>query len=202
LRRLRATPRRFLVIAVVGVLTGAIAVTWLVSLSRGSGRSGVDRLEARMRRIEERLGLPPEDEIVARAEGGRTAAPPAAVVGSGATPKTPAAADDPKKAACAVAKVAAYGAWQEALAKAKTLAAPAEAECADMWSERKKQACYYTASQHARTAQAARDAVMKGGIPAREAVKNAKDDPKNDLIPRARSASEAAFSACNDEDEF
>ena len=60
-----------------------------------------------------------------------------------------------------------------------------------MWSDKKKQACYYGASAGPRTAQAARDTVMKGGAAAREAVKNVKDDPKNEAVLRARTASEA-----------
>ena len=49
-------------------------------------------------------------------------------------------------AACAVAKVAAYDSWQEAVAAAKKSAAAAEGQCADVWSEKKKQARYYAAT--------------------------------------------------------
>jgi hypothetical protein len=102
-------------------------------------------------------------------------------------------------AACAVAEVAAYRAWQEAFVRAKTLAAPAQAGCADMWSDKKKQGCYYAASAEVRATQAARDNVLIGGNAAGEAVKNVKENPKNEAIARARSASEAAFAACGDE---
>jgi hypothetical protein len=50
-----------------------------------------------------------------------------------------------------------------------------------------------------RATQAARDAVIAGGAAAHDAVKNVKDDSKNEAIARARSASEAAFAACEDD---
>jgi hypothetical protein len=50
-----------------------------------------------------------------------------------------------------------------------------------------------------RATQAARDSVIAGGTAAHEAVRNAKDDPKNEGIARARSASEAAFAACDND---
>jgi hypothetical protein len=70
-----------------------------------------------------------------------------------------------------------------------------------MW-ERKKQACYYAAFAGLRATQGARDAVIKGGVAAREAVKNVKDDPKNEAIAHAREASAAAWAACDDENEL
>ena len=98
-----------------------------------------------------------------------------------------------------MAKVAAYGAWQEAIAKAKVNAGPAEAACADAWSDKRKQACYYAATATIRTSQAARDALMIGGSAAREAIKGVKDDPKNDALPRARAAADAVFAACDED---
>jgi len=100
-----------------------------------------------------------------------------------------------------MAKVAAYNAWQDAVTRAKETAKSAEAQCSDMWSSRKN-ACYYTASAGVRSATAARDTVIKGGGPARDAVKNVKDDPKNDALAPAKAASEAAFTACHDENEL
>jgi hypothetical protein len=107
-------------------------------------------------------------------------------------------ADDTTSAPCALAKIAAYQAWQEALTKAKTLAAPAEANCAGMWSDQRKQACYHAAMAPVRAAQGARDSVIAGGAPAREAVKGVKDDAKNEAVARARASSEAAFAACGE----
>jgi hypothetical protein len=104
-----------------------------------------------------------------------------------------------RSAPCAIAKVASYQAWQEALTKAKANATSAEAACASMWSESRKQGCYYVATSTVRATQAARDTVIGGGQGARDAVKNVKDDPKNDAIGRARTASEAAFAACEDD---
>jgi hypothetical protein len=108
--------------------------------------------------------------------------------------------DRPGSGGCALAKIASYQVWQEAFAKAKTNAGPAEAACADMWSESKKQACYRAATTQVRGTQAARDAVIAGGGHAREAVAAVKDDAKNEAIARARAASQAAFAACGDED--
>jgi hypothetical protein len=171
--------------AVGALLVGSIAVA--VRGCRGGGR--LDSVEQRVARIEGVLGM-------AEAGPELSADAAAADTDGGAVPI------DDRTAACAVAKVAAYQAWQDALAKAKTNAAPAEAACADMWSDKKKQACYYGASAGPRTAQAARDAVMKGGAAARDAVKNVKDDPKNDAVARARASSEAAFTACRDDNEY
>jgi hypothetical protein len=39
-------------------------------------------------------------------------------------------------------------------------------------------------------------------VPAHEAVKNVKDDPKNEAIAQARTASTAAWAACDDENEL
>ena len=106
---------------------------------------------------------------------------------------------DDRTGPCAVARIAGYQAWQEALAKAKVNAGPAEAACADFRSDKKKQACYYAAMAETRATQAARDASIAGGAAAREAVKAVKDDPKNEAIARARAASEAAFAACGED---
>ena len=50
-----------------------------------------------------------------------------------------------------------------------------------------------------RATQAARDAVIPGGQAARDVLKNVKDDPKNDAIAHARSASDTAFAACEED---
>ncbi len=112
--------------------------------------------------------------------------------------QAPVSVDD-RSAACALAKVAAYREWQEAVAKAKTNAAPAEAGCAALWSDTKKQACYRAAMAQIRATQAARDAVIAGGTAAVEAVQGTRDDAKNEAIARGRAASQAAFAACADE---
>jgi hypothetical protein len=98
---------------------------------------------------------------------------------------------------CAVAKVIGYQAWQEALGKAKASASSAEANCSSIWSDKKKQGCYYAATANVRATQAARDAFITGGAAAHDAVNSVKDDPKNEAIARARAASEAAFAACD-----
>ncbi len=180
-----AMPPRLLTIAAACGLTGALVVAMAVRGCRpGDGGRGLDQ---RVARIEALLGL--EDS-------GATASadqPPAAGAQAGA------AASDARPAQCAVAKITAYLAWQEALAKAKVSASVAESACTSFWSDRKKQACYYAATSGVRTAQAARDATIAGGAIARDAVKDVKDDPKNDAIARARASSEAASTACDDD---
>jgi hypothetical protein len=106
---------------------------------------------------------------------------------------------DDRSGPCAIAKVAGYEAWQEALAKARANASGAEAACASIWNERRKQACFYVAMAGVRAIQAARDSVVAGGASARDALRNVKDDPKNDAIVHARAASQAAFAACDDD---
>jgi hypothetical protein len=147
-------------------------------MARGC-RSGqqAQELEHRLARIEGALGM---------TDGG--------VLPSADTPAGVTATEE-TNAACAIA----YQAWQEALTKAKALAAPAQAACADAWGDRKRQACYYVASASVRTTQAARDAVVPGDGAAREAVKSVKDEPRNDSIARARAASDKAFAECHDE---
>jgi hypothetical protein len=165
---------------------GALLVGSIGGAARGCRASGrVNKLEERVARVEDILGIADAETM---GESSIAAMYDAA-----------AASADDHSAACAVAKVGAYVAWQDALSKAKVNAGPAEGACAEMWGDRKKQACYYTATAVIRTAQAARDAVIQGGTPARDAVHNVKDDPKNEAIPRAHAASEAAFAACQDD---
>ncbi len=167
-----------LIAAVGGILGGSIV--------RGcGGRDGPHDVERRLSRVEDLLGVA---SSASAAEG--SGSPPA---GTGSI----ASADEPPHT-CADAKIASYLAWQEAVAKAKTLAQPAEAACADMWSDTKKQACYHNALAELRATQAARDSVIAGGSAARDAVKAVKDDAKNEAIARARTASLAAFDACGD----
>jgi hypothetical protein len=150
----------------------------------------VERLDQRVARIEGALGMAVDAEAPPSAD-----TLPATASGDGGA----ASAGEETNALCAMAKVAAYQAWQDAMTKAKALAAPAQAACAGKWGESTRQGCYYVASSGVRAAQAARDAVIPGDGAAREAVKNVKDDPRNDAIARARAASEKAFADCHDE---
>jgi serine/threonine-protein kinase len=179
--------------AIAGACAGAGGLLLLVALvARGCrGRDAGGGIEQRVARIESLLGI--ADAGPATGGSAASALPAAGGVVS---------ADDerPASGACALAKIASYQVWQEALAKAKTNAGPAEAACADIWSDSKKQACYRAATAQVRGAQAARDAVIAGGGHAREAVAAVKDDPKNEAIARARTASQAAFAACGEED--
>jgi hypothetical protein len=174
------TPRQLALVAGAGAVLGVVLIGVAVHGCRGNPHAD---LEQRVARIEDLLGL---------ADAGP--APPA-----DASPPAPPVSADDRTASCAVAKVAAYGAWQEAIAKAKVIAAPAEASCADAWSDKRKQACYYAATATIRTSQAARDALMTAGSAAREAVKAVKDDPKNDALARARTSADAVFVACDDD---
>ena len=153
--------------------------------TRGEAPGG--SIEQRVARIEGLLGLADAGTIAM----GATSTP----TGAGAA----VSADDDRAGACALAKIAGYQAWQDALARAKISAAPAEAACTEFWSDTKKQACYRTTMAEIRATQAARDAAIAGGAPAREAVKNVKDNPKNEAIARARAASQAAFAACEED---
>lgn len=166
-------------VAAAGAIVGGMIV-------RGCGGRGAPRdLERRLAHVEDLLGI-------------ATSAPTAASGGSSpATTGSIASADEPAPT-CAEAKIASYEAWQEALTKAKALAQPAEAVCADMWSDAKKQACYRGALSEVRATQGARDSVIAGGAAAHDAVKSVKDDAKNEAIARARAASLAAFDACGE----
>ncbi len=181
----------------VGLATGGTAVGVLLVVSvagaaRGCSTSGhVGDLDRRVARIEGALGIGDAGPAIPSVDT------PGDVVTDGGAPQ----ASDDVSPACAVAKIAAYHAWQDALTKARSLASPAQAACADLWSDRKKQNCYYAASAGVRAMQAARDTVVSGGPAARDAVKTVKDDPRNDGIVRARAASDRASAACGDEVE-
>jgi hypothetical protein len=165
---------------------GVIGSLFVGVLGRGCSPGPTsEALDQRVARIEDLLGL---------GDGG-AAAPAAPPTASSAS----AAPLEDRSAPCALAKVAGYQAWQEALAKAKVNANAAEAACGEIRNDRRKQGCYYTAMSPIRTTQAARDAVIVGGALARETLKNVKDDAKNDAIARARSASDAVFEACGDD---
>ncbi len=178
----RLQPRLLAIAAACGV-TGALLVGIAARGCSQSTRS--EALERRVAHMEDLLGID---------DAGATFAVNASPVASG----TAVSVDD-RSAPCALAKVAGYQAWQEALAKAKVNATSAEAACGEIWSDRRKQACYYAAMSGIRTIQAARDAVMQGGAAAREALKSVRDDAKNDAIARARSASDAVSAACGDD---
>jgi hypothetical protein len=175
------------------ILVAGATLGVLFALSIGGAVRGchanrqVGDLDQRVGRLELALGMSDS--------GAAPSAEPAAPTVDGGEGQT----SDTPTPECAVAKIVAYHAWQDAMTKAKALAAPGQAACADIWSDKKKQVCYYAASQAVRTTQAARDAVINGGPAAREAVKNVKDDPKNEGIARARAASDKAFSACGDD---
>ncbi|MGO9833566.1 MAG: serine/threonine protein kinase [Polyangiaceae bacterium] len=183
-RQLRAgvQPRLLAIAAACGV-TGALLMG--IAARGCSQRARSEDLERRVAHMEGLLGID---------EGGA----PSPLKGSPAASAAAVSVDD-RSAPCALAKVAGYQAWQEALAKARVNASAAEAACGEIWSDRRKQACYYAAMSGIRTTQAARDAVMQGGAVAREALKNVKDDAKNDAIARARSASDAVSAACGDD---
>jgi len=171
-------------------LLGAVAVVAAASAILGGsivracgGSDGTSTVERRLVRLEERLGIP-------------SSLPPAPA-SSPAAADSIASADEPPMS-CPEAKIASYQAWQEALTKARTIAQPAQAACAGMWSDSRKQACYYSALAEVRATQAARDSVIAGGSAARDAVTAVKDDPKNDAIAHARTVSLAAFETCGD----
>jgi serine/threonine-protein kinase len=172
------------------LLLGAVAAVAAASAILGGsivrgcgGREPTSDVGRRLARLEERLGIP--------------SSLPSAAALSPAAAGSIASADEPPPS-CPEAKIASYEAWQEALTKAKTIAQPAQAACAGMWSDSRKQACYYSALAGVRAAQAARDSVIAGGSAARDAVTAVKDDPKNEAIARARTASQAALEACGD----
>jgi serine/threonine-protein kinase len=170
-----------------GVL-GAVAVGLTVRGCRRSDRVG--ELEQRVVRIEDMLGI--EDAGATSGGGASTDAV------SRETSAAAAAAAD-RSAPCAIAKVASYLAWQEAVVKAKSSASGAEGACASLWGESKRQGCYWAATSNIRATQGARDTAIAGGAAARDAVKSVKDDPKNEAIGRARSASDTAFAACEED---
>jgi serine/threonine-protein kinase len=177
-------PVRLVALALACALGGSLVVGLV---ARGC-RARQPNLEERVARIEDMLGL---------ADAG--AAPPPSVATASADGAVLAVSADEHSAPCAIAKIAGYQAWQDALSKAKLNARPAEAACADIWNEKRKQGCFYAAMAETRTTQAARDAIIAGGAAARDAVKAVKDDPKNDAIAAARTASEVAFSTCGDD---
>jgi serine/threonine-protein kinase len=165
-------------IAMAGAILGGLIV-------RGCGGAGGSRdVERRLVRLEELLGVP-------------SSVPAAAATSAPAAAGSVASADEPALT-CPEAKIASYQAWQEALTKAKTLAQPAQASCANMWGDSKKQACYYGALAEVRATQAARDSAIGGGSAARDAATAVKDDPKNEAIAHARTVSNSAFEACGD----
>lgn len=176
-------PPKLLAAAALLALASAILGGAIV---RGcGGRAQGHDVERRLARVEELLGV--ASTASASAESAAAPAPAGSI----------ASADEPT-ATCPEAKIASYQAWQEALTKAKTIAQPAEAACAEMWSDSKKQACYHGALAEVRATQAARDSAIGGGAAAHDAIKAVKDDPKNEVIARARAASVTAFRACGD----
>jgi hypothetical protein len=187
-------------LAIGGCFSLLLAVSVGGAVRACRANSQTEKLEGRIARIESVLGVGSaviQDAAVAP----RAEIQDAAVALSDAQDASTGSATAERKGACAVAKIEAYEAWQDAVVKAKANAQTAAAPCNDMW-ERKKQACYYAAFAGLRGTQGARDAAIKGGAAAREAVKNVKDDPKNEAIAHARAASAAAWTACDDENEL
>jgi serine/threonine-protein kinase len=178
-----ASPR---LLAIAGGCS-ALGVLFVALAARGCRGDRYGKLERRLAHVEDMLGI--EDA----GSSSPAASPAAASLGSAAS----VAEDRSTSGPCAVAKVIGYQAWQEAVGKAKASAKSAEGNCSSIWSDTKKQACYYAATANVRAAQAARDAFIAGGAAAHDAVNNVKDDPKNDAIAHARAASEAAFAACD-----
>jgi serine/threonine-protein kinase len=189
-RHLGSLSPRLLAIGGACAVSGALLAGLIARGCRGHDGSG-GNVEQRLAHVESVLGI---------VDSGPAAAGTAASAPVAAGSVVSADDDRPASGPCAQAKVASYQGWQEALTKAKTNAGPAEAACADIWSDQKKQACYRAATAQVRATQAARDAVIAGGGHAREAVSGVKDDPKNEAIARARTASQAAFAACGDDD--
>ncbi|MGH7297028.1 MAG: hypothetical protein ACRELB_18970, partial [Polyangiaceae bacterium] len=176
-------PPRLLAVAAGVALAAAIGGGLIARGCRG-GRAGSD-VERRMARIEDLLGM---------ADGGAGESVAMPAVDAGVIVSL-----DDRSGACAIAKIASYTAWQEALAKAKTRAQPAEAACADVWNDQRKQACYHAAMAEIRATQAARDTSIGGGAAARDAAAAVRDDPRNEAIAKAKAASAAASSACDDD---
>jgi hypothetical protein len=163
--------------------SSVVALAGAVLVARGCRASDrVGGLEQRVARIELLLGLDDAGAAPAAPQGAQAAV-----------------SVDDRAGACALSKVAGYQVWQEAVAKARVNAGGAEAACASIWNEKRKQACFYVAMSGIRATQAARDALIVGAASEREALRNVKDDPKNDAIARARAASQAAFVACDDD---
>jgi hypothetical protein len=176
-------PLRLVAIGGVSAVLGALVVGLTVKACRGG--KDASSLEERVSRIEDLLGMTDAGSSAASGAVAPSAAPPAVSL-------------DDNSAACALAKVAAYRVWHEAVARAKVNAAPAQAACAEIWNDTRKQACYRSAMAQLRATQAARDTVIEGGTIAHEAVKAVKEDAKNEAVGRARSASQAAFAACDE----
>jgi hypothetical protein len=180
-------------VAAGGGAGGVLLIVMLGGAARGCRASGrVDELEQRLAHVETALGISDAGVITSVDPAPIETAP-----AGGATAATIVATVDASPE-CAVAKIAAYQAWQDAYARAKALAAPAQASCAGMWSDQKKQICYHAASAGPRAAQAVRDSVIAGGAAAHDAVNGVKDDAKNEALAPARAASQRAFAACGE----
>jgi hypothetical protein len=111
---------------------GSHAVGW--PCDGGGGAAGschngarVDSLDRRLGRIETLLGVVDAGAVPSADTAVATAFDAGAVPG------------DDSAALCALARVTAYQAWQEAIARAKAIAAPAQAARSDFWSDSKKQ---------------------------------------------------------------
>ncbi len=178
---------RLVGIAIACAAGGAVLVGTLGAAVRGCRAGGrIDELEQRVAHVETALGMSDAGML------------PSADTPPILTDAATLAATVDASPECAVAKIAAYQAWQDAFARAKVLAAPAQAACAGRWGDEKKQICYHAASAGVRATQGARDSVIAGGSAARDAVRSVKDDAKNDAIVPARAASERAFAGCGE----
>jgi hypothetical protein len=188
---LKSIPPKLVAIAGGGIVLGALVT---LSMRGCSDNHHMKELDERVALLERTVGV--------SLDGGR-----ADDAGSSTTVSTtddagvrmaiaPASSGAPTDA-CANARSDAYAAWQDAFVKAKQNAAPALSQCSHILTSQHKQTCMATAMASARLVQAARDAAMKGGAAARDAVKNVKDG--GSAITTAKTASQAASAACQDD---
>ncbi len=190
---LKSIPPKLVIIAVAGVAVGAL---FTLSIRGCGGDRRYDALNERVALLEKTVGV--------SLDGGLGASPDTIEIpiDDAGAPMVTASAGTPSNPACASAKTNAYTAWQDALGKARQLAGPAEAQCRNILTSQHRQSCMVAASAAARLVQVARDTAMKGGTAARNAVKNVHDDAHNSSIATAKTASQAAFTACPDDDEL
>jgi hypothetical protein len=192
---LKSISPKLVVIAVGGV---AIGVLCTLSFRGCGGDRRYDDLSARVALLEKTVGVSLDGGRVAVASSDDAIELPDDA--SASTPLASATSSASTNPACASAKSAAYAAWQDALGKAKQIAAPAEAQCSHILTSQHRQSCLATANAAMRLVQAARDNAMKGGAAARNSVKNVRDDARSSAIAPAKAASQAAFAACPDDD--
>src|SRR5215831_6970480 len=114
---------RLVAIALGCAAVGALLFGSIATAARGCRGGQANKLEERVARLETAVAIADARALV-DSDGGAARAPGPG--GAGSSESSP---------DCAVAKVNAYKVWQEALTKAKSSAAPAQAACAHFWSE-------------------------------------------------------------------